>query len=102
MEVQGPESGPTSPHPSLAQEHKHTNTTNIISIMHKHTNIISTITILILIIVTIVIITWMHLPLSGKDKGGPSKGGFLNYILLSYTDTYLCNEINGMCVCIYK
>ena len=31
-----------------------------------------------------------------QDKGGPSKGGLLNNILCSYSDTYLCNEINGM------
>ena len=30
----------------------------------------------------------------GKDKGGPSKGGFLNNRLFSYTDLYVCNEIN--------
>ena len=35
---------------------------------------------------------------SGKDKGGPSKDGFLNNILFSYTDLQLCNEINGMCI----
>ena len=40
-------------------------------------------------------------PLGGKvilaqDKGGPSKGGFLNNRLFSHTDLYLCNEINGM------
>ena len=34
-------------------------------------------------------------PISGKDKGGPSKGGFLNNILYSYTVLYVCNEING-------
>ena len=33
---------------------------------------------------------------SGKDKGGPSKGGFLNNRLFSYTVLYLCDEINGM------
>ena len=33
---------------------------------------------------------------SGKDKGGPSKGGFLNYIWCSYTVLYLCNEVNGV------
>ena len=32
-----------------------------------------------------------------QDKGGPSKGLFLNNRLFSYTDLYLCNEINGMC-----
>ena len=32
-----------------------------------------------------------------RDKGGPSKGGFLNNRLCSYTDPYLCNEMNGMC-----
>ena len=32
-----------------------------------------------------------------QDKGGPRKGGFLNDRLFSYTDLYLCNEINGMC-----
>ena len=31
-----------------------------------------------------------------QDKGGPSKGGFLNNRLLSYTDLYLCSGINGM------
>ena len=34
--------------------------------------------------------------LSGKDKGGPSKGGFMNNRLCSYTALYLCNEINGV------
>ena len=33
-----------------------------------------------------------------QDKGGPSKGGFLNDRLFSYTDLYLCNEFNGMCI----
>ena len=33
-----------------------------------------------------------------QDKGGPSKGGLLNSILLLYTVTYVCNEINGMCI----
>ena len=33
-----------------------------------------------------------------QDKGGPSKGGFLNSLLFSYTDLYLCNELNGMCI----
>ena len=33
-----------------------------------------------------------------QDKGGPSKGGFLDNVLLPYTDLYLCNEINGMCL----
>ena len=33
-----------------------------------------------------------------QDKGGPSKGGFLNNPLFSHTDLYLCNEINGMCI----
>ena len=33
-----------------------------------------------------------------QDKGGPSKGGFLNNMSFSYTDMYLCNEINGMCI----
>ena len=33
---------------------------------------------------------------SGKDKGGPSKGGFLNNQLFSYTVLYVCNEINGV------
>ena len=32
-----------------------------------------------------------------QDKGGPSKGGFLNNILCSYTDICLCNEIHGVC-----
>ena len=37
-----------------------------------------------------------------QDKGGPSKGGFLNNRSCSYTDIYIyiyiyiCNEINGM------
>ena len=31
-----------------------------------------------------------------QDKGGPSKGGFLNHRSFSYTDLYVCNEINGM------
>ena len=40
--------------------------------------------------------------LLAKDKGGPSKGGFLNTILFSYMDLYSCNEINGgMCIYIY-
>ena len=30
-----------------------------------------------------------------QDKGGPSKGVFLNNRLISYTYLYLCNEING-------
>ena len=34
--------------------------------------------------------------MSGKDKGGPSKGGFLNNRLFSYTVLYLCNELNGV------
>ena len=33
-----------------------------------------------------------------QDKGGPSKGGFLNNRLFSYTVLYLCREINGMCI----
>ena len=33
-----------------------------------------------------------------QDKGGPSKGGFLNNILFSCTDLYLGNAINGMCI----
>ena len=33
-----------------------------------------------------------------QDKGGPSKGGFLNNRLFSYKDLYLCYEINGMCI----
>ena len=33
-----------------------------------------------------------------QDKGGPSKGGFLNNQVFSYTDLYLSNEINGMCI----
>ena len=33
-----------------------------------------------------------------QDKGGPSKGGFLNNLIFSYTDLYSCNEINGMCI----
>ena len=35
--------------------------------------------------------------LLAQDKGGPSKGDFLNNKLCSYTVLYLCNEINGMC-----
>ena len=31
-----------------------------------------------------------------QDKGGPSKGGFLNNMLFSHTDLYLCSVINGM------
>ena len=27
-----------------------------------------------------------------QDKGGPSKGGFLNNRSFSYTDLYVCNE----------
>ena len=38
-----------------------------------------------------------HDILFGADKGGPSKGGFLNNQLSSYTDLCLCHEINGMC-----
>ena len=48
---------------------------------------------------------WLPLPLGSltvpalaQDKGGPSKGGFLNSRLVSYTDLYLCNDINGMCI----
>ena len=37
------------------------------------------------------------LPLA-QDKGGPSKGGFLNNRLFSYMDVYLCNELSGMCM----
>ena len=38
-----------------------------------------------------------------QDKGGPSKGGFLNNIYIyiyicSHTDLYVCNEINGRCL----
>ena len=33
-----------------------------------------------------------------QDKGGPSKGGFLNNHVFSYTDLCLCNETNGMCI----
>ena len=33
---------------------------------------------------------------SGKDEGGPSKGGFLNNLLISCTVPYLCNGINGV------
>ena len=32
----------------------------------------------------------------GKDKGGPSKGGFLNNRLLSYAVLCSCNETNGV------
>ena len=35
--------------------------------------------------------------LLAQDKSGPSKGGFLNNRFCSYTDLYLCNEIDGMC-----
>ena len=44
------------------------------------------------------------IPISGKDKGGPSKGGFLNNRLFVYTDIYIYiyiyvfNEINGMSI----
>ena len=31
-----------------------------------------------------------------QDKGGPSKGGFLNNQFFSYTVLYLFNEINGV------
>ena len=34
--------------------------------------------------------------LLAQDKGGSSKGGFLNYLSCSYTDMYSCNGINGM------
>ena len=34
--------------------------------------------------------------LSGKDKGGPGKGGFLNNHIFSCTVLYLCNEVNGV------
>ena len=37
-------------------------------------------------------------PCLAQDKGGPSKGGFLNKRLCSYAHLYLCNEINGMCM----
>ena len=33
---------------------------------------------------------------SGKDEGGPSKGGLLNHRLCSYTVLQLCNDINGL------
>ena len=39
---------------------------------------------------------------SGKDKGGPSKGGFLNNQLCSYTDLYLRNEIKNEINVVYK
>ena len=48
--------------------------------------------------VTISIITIIILE---QDKGGPSKCGFLNNRLFSYTDLYSCNTINGVCVYIY-
>ena len=35
--------------------------------------------------------------LLAQDKGGPSKGSFLNNTLCSYTDLCVCNDINGMC-----
>ena len=35
---------------------------------------------------------WKHL-CSGKDKGGPSKGGFLNNQLFSYTVLSVCNDM---------
>ena len=34
--------------------------------------------------------------MSGKDKGGPIKGGFLDNILCPYTVIHLCNEIHGV------
>ena len=37
-------------------------------------------------------------PMLAQDKGGPSKGGFLNNQLFSCTDLYVCNEIDGMCI----
>ena len=37
-----------------------------------------------------------HTGFSGKDKAGPSKGGFLNDRLFSHTVLYLCNEIIGV------
>ena len=37
----------------------------------------------------------MKIKKSGKDKGGPSNGGFLNNRLFPYTDLYLCDEIKG-------
>ena len=52
-----------------------------------------------------------HAEYLAQDKGGPSKGGFPNNQLLSYTDIYIyhtciyiyiyiyiCNELDGMCV----
>ena len=42
------------------------------------------------------LIAILTIVMSGKDKGGPSKGGFLNNILFSYTVLYLCNEIDGV------
>ena len=45
---------------------------------------------------TLILIPYeVPLPYLAQDKGGPSKGGFLNNILFSL---YLCNEINGMCI----
>ena len=38
-----------------------------------------------------------YLPGLAQDEGGPSKGGFLNNQLFSFTDL-LCNEINDMCI----
>ena len=35
-------------------------------------------------------------PRLAQDKGGPSKGGFLNHRLFSYAVLYLCSEINGI------
>ena len=39
---------------------------------------------------------YTHIHVLAQDKGGPSKGSFLNDILFSYTVVYLCNEINGV------
>ena len=40
--------------------------------------------------------TWIVL---AQDKGGPSKGGFLNNRLFpELADLYSCHEMNGMCI----
>ena len=53
---------------------------------------------LLLLIIIVIIMIMTMTKQSAQDKGGPSKGGFLNNIVFSYTDLYLCNEINGICI----
>ena len=55
--------------------------------------------VLVVAIVTTIIISSMIVRNSilAQDKGGPSKGDLLIHLLFSYTDLYLCNEINGVC-----